>query len=81
MDTAPEPIRRGHDVELGNVYKSQKGNIYIIVSVRENNVTALVADKDGELVNAINYGLGYFTLRSPVGRVVNLPTILEIDWY
>lgn len=86
MDNCPPRVRTGRDVELGNVYQTQKGTLYVIIAIHERDgITgdqgiALCVDRDGEVINAVSYGIHYFSNRKLVGRATNLPDFVEIDW-
>lgn len=85
---APEKILKPHTtVEVGNVYKNQKGYIYIIAHItrRDNHfdgdkAAAFVVDLDGEITNVVHYSTYYFSRFNILGRAINLPEEIEIDW-
>lgn len=88
IQNAPEQIRNPESsVEIGNVYKNQKGYIYIIAaqtkpnSLQETKSTALVVDREGEIKNVVCYSTYYFSRFNLLGKAINLPDEIEIDWF
>ena len=88
ISQAPERIRNPEsEVEIGNVYKNQKGSIYIIAAItkpnefKETKSTALVIDSDGEIKNVVCYSTYYFSRFTILGKAINLPDEIEIDWF
>lgn len=86
MDGAPSRVRNSGEVNIGDVYQSQKGTLWVIVSIRErfscqgDQAVALVIERDGSISNAVCYGASYFASRKLVGVVTNLPEVLEVEW-
>ena len=88
LDNAPPKITKsGYGVEVGNVYKNLRGMIYIIASVRErpdsfdgDKASAFVVDSEGEITNVVMYSTYYFSRFTCLGRALNLPGEIEIEW-
>lgn len=88
LDSAPEKITNpSKSVEVGNVYKNQKGNIYIIAHVHHrpdhydgNKATAFVVNLDGDIENVVCYSAYYFSRFNLLGKAINLPEEIEIEW-
>lgn len=88
LSNAPDQIIKPESgVEVGNVYKNQKGNIYIIASITKPNTfnetksSAFVVDLEGEIKNVVCYSTYYFSRFNLLGKAINLPDEIEIDWF
>jgi hypothetical protein len=88
LDNMPPHIEKPtYGVEIGNVYRNQKGNLYVIVSVLERpgtfdgpKATALVVDRSGEVTNVVCYTVYYFSRLTIIGHALNIPSEIEIEW-
>lgn len=82
----PGSARRFTDVEVGNVYRTQK-KIYVIAQIIEkdsacgNNAVAFSISENGEIENVVSYTTFYFSNQKLIGKAVNLPESIDIDWF
>lgn len=87
MDGCPPRIRDNRDVDIGNIYQTQKGTLYVIVAIHERDgitgdqAIALCVERDGTIVNAVGYGISYFSQRKLVGKATSLPDTIDVDWF
>lgn len=85
MEAAPRTVSED-DVQVGNIYRTQK-KLYVIISIIEkdsacgNNAVAFSINLDGSIENAVSYSTFYFSRQKLVGKAVNLPEIIDVDWF
>lgn len=86
MQAAPKSVADFEDVQVGNVYRTQK-KLYVIISILErdsvcgNNAAAFAINLDGSIENVVSYTTFYFSRQKLVGKAVNLPEIIDVDWF
>lgn len=70
--------------EVGNIYPAMGGQgarYFVIVAVRRNMAHAIGFDNDGQAVSTTSYGTSTFEGRRLLGRVKNLQSFLEAEWF
>lgn len=84
-EAPPKILRPFYGVEPGNVYRNQHGNFYVIITVfetrsEEQKASAFVLDKEGNITGCQCYICYYFNRLKLVGRALNMPSEIEIEW-
>ncbi len=88
LDNMPPNLEQPtYGVDVGNVYRNQKGSLYVIISVLERpgtfdgpKASALVVDREGIITNVVCYTVYYFSRLTVIGRALNIPSEIEIEW-
>lgn len=78
------PVVQKARCEVGNIYPAKGGRgarYFVIVSVRKGMAHALGFDDEGQLITTTSYGVSAFEDRRVLGRVKNLQSFLEAEWF
>lgn len=66
---------------VGNVYPvrggsgAKHGHMFVIVSIKNDGVTVLTIDKDGDIVTGSSYGVHYFEDKCPIAYCSGLDVL------
>jgi hypothetical protein len=85
MKAVPQEVVDFCDVQVGNVYRTQK-KLYVIISIIEkdspcgNNAAAFAVDPSGNIEGVVSYTTYYFARQKLVG-FAHIPQVIEVDWF
>ena len=80
VSTMPEHIRV-RPIAVGDVYRNQRGALLVVCAVRSNgDVCLLMFNETGGIIGVERYGAHSLREKVRIGRCLNLPTMLEVEW-
>ena len=80
IEDMPQELRV-REIQTGDVFRNQRGALMVVACVKDTGMVCLLMFSEGGGFTGVQqYGLHYLHEKQRLGKVVNLPDALEVDW-